>query len=412
MYFYHHQNIKIATLVVFPTAGMYDHIDHTRATDKYWSNWRYENLFNNVDDWRITQMLTESALNSFLTYIGEPQDINSFYISLEDFINNDFDDSYYFEIPMSFWYILKNRKDLFEGKNVVLSMPAECFFVGQKCDQLYYPSLIYQDDTAFSDLNYCKTASVVWDNIDPRNKERFPHINWIPSNLWLPEYAHTQERLLPNTIEFRRNLRDNVLKKKKHNFVALLGKTKMHRVDFANQVLENNLHIDNEVGTNFNEEHEDYIQLKLKYEKTDNFQYHMDRDMQPEWYQECKVWISLETVCNDPSIPDNELQFCQLTEKTFKPMAYGMPFLLNGGYGIFEYIEQLGFKTFTDVFGNYATDDYRETNKNIIEILQNLDRYDWNIIADHCEHNHDLLMKWNKSRTLELLFENLLMAIK
>ena len=412
MFFYHHKGIKVSTLVIDPSQVCIDNIDITRAKDKYWSKWRFEQLFQDVDDWRIMQLLSESAVNNLLAYNTEAVDISSFYIHLEDFLENEFDDTHYFEIPMSLWYILKDRKKLFAGKNIIISQPAECFFVGLKCDQLYYPSLIRQDPSVLTDLEFCKTATVVWDNIDSRNKERFPHINWIPVNLWLPEYAHAQSRLEPNPIVFRKNIRGTVLKQKKHDFVALLGKMKLHREDFAKQVVQNNLHLNNEIGTNFDEAIKDIADLKLIYEEANNPHHTTDRDMRPEWYRECRVWISLETAFDDPSILEDELRFCQLTEKTFKPMAYGMPFLLNGGYGIFEYIESLGFKTFTDVFGNYVGETYQETNSNIIDIIRNLDTFDWNLIADHCEHNHDVLMSWTKTRTLNLFMDNLEKAVK
>lgn len=388
------------------------YIDKEKADEKYWHKWRFDPFFTAPNDWRITQLLSESCLNALLNCGQEIVDIIAFHTFFDDFIENEFDDSHYFEIPMSLWYILKDRRKLFAGKNVIISQPAECFFVGLKCDQLYYPSLIKEDLKVLTDLEVCRSASVVWDNIDPRNAERFPNINWIPGNLWLPEYAHAQSRLMPNPVMHRKNIRERVLKQKKHNFVALLGKTKQHRVDFAKKVIEQNLHLDNEVGTNFIEEHEDYIQLNLKYERTGDFDYHMDREMQPEWINDCRVWISLETAFNDHEIPAEELQFAQLTEKTFKPMAYGMPYLLNGGYGIFEYIEELGFKTFKDVFGDYTGSTYMETNDNILKILQNLDAYDWNLIADHCEHNYDVLMTWTKNRVLDLYLERLYSTTK
>ena len=407
MYFFHHKDIKITTLVIDPTPETLQFVDVDKAHDKYWCRWRFECFFSEPNDWRIMQLLSESALNSLLNCSQEINDVTGFFTYLDDYLNTDFDDSYYFEVPMSLWYILKDRKKLFAGKNVIISQPAECFFVGLKCDQLYYPSLIKQDPTVLSDLDACKSASVVWDNIDCRNKERFPNINWIPSNLWLPEYAHAQQRFTPNIVSHRKQLRENIFKPKKHDFVALLGKTKKHRHDFASKVLARNLHLNNEIGTNFKEEHDDYRHFKLKYERNDSFQYHMDRDMQPEWYKECKVWISLETAYNDHEIPKDELQFSQLTEKTFKPMAYGMPFLINGGYGIFEYLEMLGFKTFTDVFGNYEGETYTDTNSNILDILENLDSYDWDMIANHCEHNYDMLMSWTKNKVLDLYLDKL-----
>ena len=398
--------MKFSTVVIRPTSVAVDNIDMSRVKDQFcWH--RYLHLFESISNWRINHLLEESSLNTLIRNSGNTNDTHTFFTYLDDIVNYDFDDSYYFEIPMSLWYILKNRKKLFAGKNVIISQPRECFFIGLKCDQLIFPNNILQDVTVLSDLDVCRSATVVWDNIDARNNKRFPNINWIPSNNWLPEYSSSQYRLMPNAYELRENIRKNVLHQKKHNFVALLGKPKNHRIDFAQRVVDNNMHNDNEIGTNILDEHDDYMGLVLKYEEKTNLGNSFDRNMSPEWISDCKVWVSMETVYNDCEISDDSLCFSQLTEKTFKAMAYGMPFLLNGGYGIFEYIERLGFKTFTDVFGNYAGATYQETNNNIINILKKIDSYDLGIIADHCEHNHDTLMSWTTHKTLSLLLSNL-----
>ena len=63
-----------------------------------------------------------------------------------------------------------------------------------------------------------------------------------------------------------------------------------------------------------------------------------------------------------------------LTEKTFKPIALGMPFVIVGTQGSLEYLRSYGFKT----FGNIWDESYDLANDNlrierIAELLKSLD---------------------------------------
>jgi hypothetical protein len=63
-----------------------------------------------------------------------------------------------------------------------------------------------------------------------------------------------------------------------------------------------------------------------------------------------------------------------LTEKTFKPIALGMPFVVVGTRGSLEYLRSYGFRTFGDIWDesyDSAEDDVRITR--IAELLKSLD---------------------------------------
>ena len=63
-----------------------------------------------------------------------------------------------------------------------------------------------------------------------------------------------------------------------------------------------------------------------------------------------------------------------LTEKTFKPIALGMPFVIVGTRGSLEYLRSYGFRTFGDIWDesyDSAEDDVRITR--IAELLKSLD---------------------------------------
>jgi hypothetical protein len=64
-----------------------------------------------------------------------------------------------------------------------------------------------------------------------------------------------------------------------------------------------------------------------------------------------------------------------LTEKTFKPIAMGMPFVIVGTRGSLEYLRSYGFKTFGDFWdeGYDTIADDRERIAAIAKTLKDLD---------------------------------------
>jgi hypothetical protein len=64
-----------------------------------------------------------------------------------------------------------------------------------------------------------------------------------------------------------------------------------------------------------------------------------------------------------------------LTEKTFKPIALGMPFILVGTRGSLQYLRSYGFKTFGDIWDESYDDAADEDRiKKISKLLKDLDR--------------------------------------
>jgi hypothetical protein len=63
-----------------------------------------------------------------------------------------------------------------------------------------------------------------------------------------------------------------------------------------------------------------------------------------------------------------------LTEKTFKPIALGMPFVIVGTRGSLEYLRSYGFKTFGDIWDeSYDLADDSVRIEHIAELLKSLD---------------------------------------
>ena len=86
-----------------------------------------------------------------------------------------------------------------------------------------------------------------------------------------------------------------------------------------------------------------------------------------------------------------------LTEKTFKPIAMGMPFVIVGTQGSLKYLRSYGFRTFGDLWDESyddEPDDSRRIEKiaQVLHLLENLEE-DKQIIF---ESAHDIIEhNWN-----------------
>ena len=86
-----------------------------------------------------------------------------------------------------------------------------------------------------------------------------------------------------------------------------------------------------------------------------------------------------------------------LTEKTFKPIALGMPFVIVGTRGSLEYLRSYGFRTFGDIWDesyDLANDDVRI--ERIAELLKSLDALSIEAKQDLFEQCHQVIEhNWN-----------------
>ena len=105
------------------------------------------------------------------------------------------------------------------------------------------------------------------------------------------------------------------------------------------------------------------------------------------------LWISNETKKAHDGI--------FITEKTWKPIAYGNPFVVNGDNGSLDYLKQLGFKTFDKWWDeSYDTDDSVTKVKKISKIIEDICKKDakeiqimYNEMMPILQHNRNLIQK-------------------
>jgi hypothetical protein len=110
---------------------------------------------------------------------------------------------------------------------------------------------------------------------------------------------------------------------------------------------------------------------------------------------------ALASVVTETYIDENFDPF--LTEKTFKPLAFGHPFLLSSSAGALTLLHDLGFKTFGDIFDE-TYDTIESPQLRMSHILQevvrmcSLDKTELRKIRDHIrpiiQHNYDFF--WNE----------------
>ncbi len=133
-----------------------------------------------------------------------------------------------------------------------------------------------------------------------------------------------------------------------------------------------------------------------------------DRVFNLKWLIDCKINIVAESQARDIIIemdPPMPVRF--LTEKIFKPLAYGMPFMVIGNKGSLQRIRDLGFKTFPEWFD----ESYDEMDNYSLRTRAMFDAYEKFLSEDHSieeimpalEHNFNMMKDrfWVMSRMVD-----------
>jgi len=135
---------------------------------------------------------------------------------------------------------------------------------------------------------------------------------------------------------------------------------------------------------------------------------HHDRKFSLKWPQKCRVKIITESQARDLIIehnPPHPVRF--LTEKTFKAMAWGMPFLFVGNQHGLQRIRDLGFRTFPEWFDE-SYDELENFNLRIQAMFDSYEKFlseEHSIeeIKDSLVHNFNMIHDtyWVSSRLVD-----------
>jgi hypothetical protein len=93
---------------------------------------------------------------------------------------------------------------------------------------------------------------------------------------------------------------------------------------------------------------------------------HYSADFDQTDYESTDIEVVLETLFDDLRL--------HLTEKTLRPIAMGQPFILAATYGSLKYLQEYGFKTFSDCWDesyDMMSDSVERMNK-IVEIMKQI----------------------------------------
>ena len=130
--------------------------------------------------------------------------------------------------------------------------------------------------------------------------------------------------------------------------------------------------------------------LPLVFDNTRNQHWDMTNYDEKHIFEKCFLWIASENSIHDG---------VYITEKTWKPIAYGNPFCINGDVGSLKYLHKLGFQTFDKFWDeSYDNDTSVDKVKKITQIVKDLcskslpeiqDMY--NQMLPILKHNHEHL---------------------
>ena len=117
---------------------------------------------------------------------------------------------------------------------------------------------------------------------------------------------------------------------------------------------------------NWNENKGAFIKLlPLAFDNIDNAHWNVDQYDESEIFENSFLWIASETKKTHNGI--------YITEKTWKAIAYGSPFCINGDSGSLQYLKDLVFKTFEKFWDeSYDSDSDIEKIKKITNIIKNI----------------------------------------
>jgi hypothetical protein len=130
-------------------------------------------------------------------------------------------------------------------------------------------------------------------------------------------------------------------------------------------------------------------------DKADQFLYTIN----PKWYYDSKVNVIVESNFGNRPI--------HITEKTFKPIFLGIPFVIFASKGHLEKLKELGFDCFQSVIGDY---DCTNESSVIESALRLVDNYNSDEVIAICKKNQSVLL--DKTNQKNIIYKYFLSNFK
>lgn len=157
-----------------------------------------------------------------------------------------------------------------------------------------------------------------------------------------------------------------------------------------------------ETFSNYNFDNSDYKDFeKISNQKLIIDDYNNDQHSEPSLYLESIYSLVSETYTG------STVKF--ITEKTYKPILMGHPFLIHGTTGTLQHLQKIGYETFPEMFDE-SYDIHNNPKNQLKLVIENLKR-DVSInkdIIEKCKHNQNLFLKQPTKKIVKEQIENFL----
>ena len=170
---------------------------------------------------------------------------------------------------------------------------------------------------------------------------------------------------------------DRYIPQRQQQFKALIpmNRVKAHRTLLIDQL-----------GKNLDECMWSYV--KNGQQLPGNISFMQVHESDPDWYDKCCFSVVAESTYNKIDVDYPPF----VTEKTWKPVGMQHPFMIVGEPGTLQYLHQLGFETFENLWDetyDYSTD----VNQRIAQVVSNVVQYTKapldRITLQKIQHNHN-----------------------
>lgn len=293
---------------------------------------------------------------------------------------------------------IKNDVLIFKSYDVLTEISEEIFSLLESGIKFIFNCLWEKESDHFDILKPYVSNGIALVSGTSYSIEGWPDnkLIFIPMSFWYIEFMRMN--FIPDiSLNFKRNIRP-------HEFLMPVKRRRPHRELFV-KLLGNNLHRglysiawDNIVlpgqvsGDELN-----------KYE----WAWEEDRFYDPSWYRSTYYSVVVETSSTGSIF---------LTEKTFKPIMYGHPFIIFGARHSLKTLRDFGFETFPELFDESYDDEANEVKRAemIVNEISNFrleKRYNENkhIIDNKIQHNFNRF--YNANFLLEAINDNLAQKI-
>lgn len=199
------------------------------------------------------------------------------------------------------------------------------------------------------------------------------------------------------TFDEWKNLKEEVIPKYDYSYFVRNGRK--HKEEGYFKIKKKNL--DNILITY--KDNRNFIDNSIFDDKNDKLLDEFDFHLKPEVYLNCKIQITVESEYY-PKISDVNYfdEMLHLSEKTWRNISYGMPFVLLSHKNSLREIRRLGFKTFdTLIDESYdEMDDYIRMDYAIDAAKELLKYYGTDELNDILEYNKSLIYDDEKMKVL------------